>query len=217
MNLDDLMAVWKSQDSAPMHGVNETLLRLALRQDEAKVQRQLRAARTIVTIGGLVLVGWNAVYLFFMIRKGLPVWDWAFPIIAMLAFLWGIFAQRRSHRDPALSEQTYGSSMRDRLERHIEQFDQLWKRYLDLRNFMPNVVPMVVGFPALFITVGRVGGASISAMWANPTTQLIFLGSVLFLAVVLVLGFWLNVRMIKRRYIPQKLRLEALLKELDGQ
>ena len=38
MNLDDLMAVWQSQDAAPLHGVNETLLQLALRQDEAKLR-----------------------------------------------------------------------------------------------------------------------------------------------------------------------------------
>jgi hypothetical protein len=36
MNLDALMEVWRSQDAAPLHGINETLLRLALRQDEAK-------------------------------------------------------------------------------------------------------------------------------------------------------------------------------------
>ena len=35
MNLDDLMEVWRSQDTAPLHGVDKTLLRLALRHDEA--------------------------------------------------------------------------------------------------------------------------------------------------------------------------------------
>ena len=39
MNLDDLMEVWRSQDASPLHGVNETLVRLSLRQDEAKLQR----------------------------------------------------------------------------------------------------------------------------------------------------------------------------------
>ena len=39
MNLDDLMAFWKSQDAAPLHGLNETQLWLALRQDEAKRQK----------------------------------------------------------------------------------------------------------------------------------------------------------------------------------
>ena len=42
MNLDDLMEVWRSQDASPLHGVNETLLRLALRQDEAKLRAQRR-------------------------------------------------------------------------------------------------------------------------------------------------------------------------------
>ena len=38
MNLDELMSVWRSQDAAPLHGLNETQLRLALRQNEAKRQ-----------------------------------------------------------------------------------------------------------------------------------------------------------------------------------
>ena len=42
MNLDDLMEVWRSQDASPLHGANDTLLRLALRQDEAKLRAQRR-------------------------------------------------------------------------------------------------------------------------------------------------------------------------------
>ena len=45
MNLDDLMEVWRSQDAAPLHGANETLLRLALRQDEANLQKSRRLER----------------------------------------------------------------------------------------------------------------------------------------------------------------------------
>ena len=44
MNLDDLMAVWKSQDAAPLHDVNKTLLHLALRQDEARLQKEWKRA-----------------------------------------------------------------------------------------------------------------------------------------------------------------------------
>ena len=50
MNLEDLMEVWRSQDAAPVHGVNETLLRLALRQDEAKLQAQRRRERWIACL-----------------------------------------------------------------------------------------------------------------------------------------------------------------------
>jgi hypothetical protein len=49
MNLYDLMEVWRSQDAAPMHGVNETLLRLALRQDEANLRGEA-APRDVVRL-----------------------------------------------------------------------------------------------------------------------------------------------------------------------
>ena len=47
MNLDELMVVWQSQDAAPLHGVDKTLLHLALRQDEAKLQKERRRDRWI--------------------------------------------------------------------------------------------------------------------------------------------------------------------------
>ena len=50
MNLDELMAVWQSQDAAPLHGVNKTLLHLALRQDEAKRQKWRRIERWIIYV-----------------------------------------------------------------------------------------------------------------------------------------------------------------------
>ena len=37
MTFDELMAVWRTQDAAPLHGLNETLLGLALRQNPGEV------------------------------------------------------------------------------------------------------------------------------------------------------------------------------------
>ena len=48
MNLEELKLVWRSQDEAPLHGLNETLLRLALRQNEAKRQKWRRIERWII-------------------------------------------------------------------------------------------------------------------------------------------------------------------------
>ena len=61
MNLDDLMAVWKSQDAAPLHDVNKTLLHLALRQDEAKLQKERRRERWIIYVFSAGLVAAMAV------------------------------------------------------------------------------------------------------------------------------------------------------------
>ena len=67
MNLDDLMAVWKSQDAAPLHDVNETLLRLALRQDEAKLQKWRRSERWIIYVLSAGFVAGMALFLANMI------------------------------------------------------------------------------------------------------------------------------------------------------
>ena len=47
MNFDELMAVWKSQDAAPLHDVNKTLLHQALQRDEAELQKVRRIAKRI--------------------------------------------------------------------------------------------------------------------------------------------------------------------------
>ena len=63
MNLDDLMAVWRSQDAAPLHGVNKTLLHLALRQEEAKLEKA--AAQGEMDHVRLERVVWSSPALFF--------------------------------------------------------------------------------------------------------------------------------------------------------
>ena len=67
MNLDDLMAVWRSQDAAPLHGVNQTLLQLALRQDEAKLQKERRRERWIIYVFSAGIVAAMALFLAMMI------------------------------------------------------------------------------------------------------------------------------------------------------
>ena len=83
MNLNDLMEVWRSQDASPLHGVNETLLRLALRQDEAKLQAQRRRERWMTYFWSAIIVAGMAIVLAIMIYPYdddvLTGWDYAFP------------------------------------------------------------------------------------------------------------------------------------------
>ena len=89
MNLDDLMEVWRSQDASALHGVNETLLRLSLRQDEAKMQRVRRGWMWFTfVITALVIVD-MARYLAIMVDAGQSGWDYAIPVVgAGAALLW---------------------------------------------------------------------------------------------------------------------------------
>ena len=67
MNLNDLMEVWRSQEASPLHGVNETLLRLALRQDEAKLQARRRRERWMTYFWSAGIVAGMAFFLAIMI------------------------------------------------------------------------------------------------------------------------------------------------------
>src|SRR5688572_8087936 len=125
MNLDDLMAVWRSQDAAPLHGVNKTLLHLALRQDEAKLQAERRKEKCTTYVATAVLTAAMAFFLFIMIYDNDPRTDWDFiiPIVgAAAALLWG-GAMYVSHRAQALRERSFGESLREQLNRHIAQLD----------------------------------------------------------------------------------------------
>jgi hypothetical protein len=113
MNLDDLMAVWREQDTAPLHGVNETLLRLALRQDEAKLRASQRRQKWFVYISLAVLVGLMALFLTVMIDPYdgdvLSGWDYTVAVggLAAALMLWRMIYV--GYRTQAVREQASAS------------------------------------------------------------------------------------------------------------
>ena len=131
MNLDELMSVWRSQDAAPLHGLNETQLWPALRQDEAKRQNWRRIERWTIYVMTAVFVAGMALFLanmtLLMIYRddmnGLTGWDLALPVVGAVAALISGRAIYVGHRAQALREQSFGESLRDQLNRSIAQLD----------------------------------------------------------------------------------------------
>ena len=216
MNLDDLMAVWKSQDAAPLHDVNKTLLHLALRQDEAKLQKWRRRERWMVYVWSAGVVAAMALFLATMIyfhrhrpEKVVTGWDYALPIVGAAAALLAGGAMYVGHRAQARREQRFGESLRDQLNRRIAQLDYAATR---ARRTSVLVIVLMGGIcPAAIIFLGmRVNDKSISDDGYLTVTSLIMcVWSV-------VLGVW-TLRRQRQQLLPRKRRLEALLKELDGQ
>jgi hypothetical protein len=216
MNLDDLMAVWKSQDAAPLHDVNKTLLHLALREDEAKVQKARRLERWMVYVFGTGVVAGMAVLLGMMIyfrehrpEKVVTGWDLALPIFGAAAALLAGGAIYGGHRGQARREQSFGESLRDQLNRRIAQLDYA---ATSARRTSILVIVLLGGIcPAAIIFLGmRVNDKSITDDGYLTVTSLIMcVWSV-------VLGVW-TLRRQGQQLLPRKRRLEALLKELDGQ
>jgi hypothetical protein len=217
MNLEDLMEVWRSQDASPLHGVNETLLRLALRQDEAKLQAQRRReSRIIYALSAGFIVGMAILFvmifgmLFYNDDDVIIGWDLAVPIVGAAAALLMSVALYMRRRVQALREQRFGDSLRDQVGRRIAQLDDL-------------VTTQSRHGRMLFLAIFVVGLASVIAgrrVNMEPTEA--FTGWLAILRVILVFTIiWVVGRRAARRrmnqdVLPRKQRLEALLKELDG-
>ena len=212
MNLDDLMAVWRSQDAAPLHGVNETLLRLALQQDEAKLQKERCVERWITYVMSAVLVAVMAVFLSIMVYDDDPRtdWDFAIPIVGVAAaLLWG-GAMYVSHRAQALRERSFGESLRDQLNRRIAQLDYQATRVVRLASVLVTALPPLVCATAIILAGWRVNNEPFKTEWVW------IVGGIFGCAIGSVAGVWQQRRSMERDLLPRKAHLEALLKELDA-
>ena len=211
MNLDDLMAVWRSQDAAPLHGVNKTLLHLALRQDEAKLQKERRIERWIIYVVSAGLVAAMAVFLGMMIlareRKVMTGWDFAIGIGGAAAALLAGGAMYVGHRAQARREQRFGESLRDQLNRRIAQFDD---RATIARATLVSVLLGGVGGIAILLLGYRVNQKPFS-----DDGYMLFSTILMCVVLPVAAGVW-AIRRQAREVLPRKRRLEALLKELDA-
>jgi hypothetical protein len=217
MTLDDLMEVWRSQDAAPLHGVNETLLRLALRQDEAKLQAQRRReSRMIYALSAGFIVGMTILFvtifgmLFYNDDDVIIGWDLAIPIVGAAAALLMSVALYMRRRAQALREQRFGDSLRDQVGRRIAQLDELVTTQSRHGRMIFRAI-LVAGLASV-IAGRRVNMEPTEAF----TGWLAILRVILVFTIIWVVGRWAGRRSVKRDVLPRKQRLEALLKELDG-
>ena len=214
MNLDELMAVWRTQDAAPLHDVNKTLLHLALRQDDAKLQSERRKERWIIYFASIGLVAAMAVFLALMIstreRHQLTGWDFATAIVGAAAALLAGGAMYVHHKGQARREQHFGESLRDQLNRRIAQLDDAATR---ARLTSVLVLVLMGGIcPIVILLLGyRINQKPLS----DDGYMLVPL--IILCVWSVASSVWELRRSVQRDILPRKRRLEELLKELDDQ
>ena len=213
MNLDDLMEVWRSQAAAPLHGVNETLLRLALRQDEAKLLAERRRQRWITYVMSAGVVAGMAFVLALMIyafQGGLAtVWDFALPIVAGAAALLSVRAMYVTHRGQALREQGFGESLRDQINRRIAQLDDQTTR-ARLTSVLVTVLMGGICPMAILLVIWRINHKSVR------DDGFLLVSLIVMCVWSVAISVWELRRQVQRDLVPRKRRLEAMLKELDA-
>jgi NhaP-type Na+/H+ or K+/H+ antiporter len=218
MNLEDLMAVWRSQDAAPLHGVNETLLRLALRQDETKLQAMHRRLKRSIHFGMALTVGIIVFFLLIMLTPQLDDvsgWDYAVAVagLATALALWRVL--HVGNREQARREQSFGESLRDQVNRQIAMIDPFminpWATRAARAKNTPIFMLSLVLVAAIGFMSARVNGNAPYDEALRSAVGTILIG----LFGGWVAGLWLR-RWNRRSGAPRKRRLEALLKEFDG-
>ena len=218
MNFDEVMSVWRSQDAAPLHGLNETQLWLALRQDEAKRQKWRRLERWIIYVMSAVFVAGMALFLANMIllmiyrddMNGLTGWDLVLPVVGAAAALIGARAVSVGHRTQKLREQSFGESLRDQLNRSIAQVDY---QATTFHRTLMLVLVLLTGICPIALLL------ALSRLNEKPFSDDGYI--VVWLSLMCVFGVAIGVWSIRQQtrdvVLPHKRRLEALLNELDGQ
>lgn len=212
MNIDELTAVWRSQDAAPLHDVDETLLRETLRQDQA-LQRRSRRLQAIVIYGTSALfIVMSALFLAMMAAPygngALAGWKLAVPGVSAAAALLLALTVYTRHRAMVRLEQRFGSSLRDQVRLRIAQLD-----YEARKSARVSVLTMlgIVGCAAA-ITLGSriVNDIPLRVEWAWAIRKIVW-WTILSAGLV-----WVARRSVERVTLPRKRRLEALLKDLDS-
>jgi hypothetical protein len=212
MSLDELMKAWQSQDTAPLYSVREALLQQALWQAEAKVRTQRR-------VEGWVLYGFSPLFvahLAFLFRIMVydddprTSWDFALPIVAAASWLLWMCILHLRRRAQAQRERRFGASLRDQVGRHLAQLDEATKA-VRLASVLRAGVPAFVAGTAMMLAGWRINNEPFRSQWHW------IVGGILFMGVITVGTVWLQRRRAKQELLPRKHRLEALLKELDGQ
>ena len=218
MNIDDLMEVWRSQDASPLHGVNETLLRLALRQDEARLQARRRRETRMVYFLCVFFIAVMALFFAMMFGnlfdngQGVIVgWDFIVPVSGAVAALLMGLALYMTRRAQALREQAFGDSLRDQVGRRITQIDDAMTSERRFgRVFLLAVLVWAIAMIVVNKRVNMEPGDPFTA-WPGIVRLTIYF------AIIWLIGRWAARRSVERDVLPRKRRLEALLKELDGQ
>jgi predicted permease len=210
MNLDDLMGLWRLQDATALHGVDQTLLHLALRQEQAKLQKQRRMERWFIYITSAALVAAMALFFAIMIAPRYDdvriVWDYAFPVVGAAAALVMAGAMYAIRQTQVAREHAFGESLREQLRRRIAQLDNQATK--ELRLTLVGAVAAAICGMALYVASRRINDVAYNADWP-VLLGLIFLGA-------FSLGHRRRRRAVQQDILPRKQRLEALLKELDA-
>lgn len=210
MDLDEMLETWRTQDTAPLYGLNRDALERALAAEEAGVRRVRRRDLWIVCIAGAmttVLAGFWLVVLLYQSDEPVIYTVAGGVGFGMVAAWVGAYCVSRWHE--AKRERNFGNTLQAEVRRTLSRIDAEIARFGRWTAASLQIAPIMVGALLIMWSIGRSqgdgSGESFGIWWLYP-----------------IVAFW-TVYLVRtaRRYAAQKLeprrrRLRELLAALDA-
>jgi hypothetical protein len=208
MDFDQMMDAWRAQDHRPLYGVNEDLLRLVLRSEQAKIRRKMRRDQWITYIVGPGMVLFAAFWLWVAILNGVPVAHSAAAGVGAAMFALWVGAFWVSRRRQARRERDFGNTLRDEIGRSLSLVEYqisngrwgaalLW------------TVPVLVGALLINWLSFQINTDTGLSGWGQFWMMSLPVWGVVFIT-------YAGHRQVKRKLEPRRRRLRELLEALDA-
>jgi len=209
MNLDEVLNAWRSQDQAPLYGVDEGRLQQALREEEAKRRRGLVIeARLTYGFAALVFAGLAFVFALMLYDDDPRTW-WDFLIVT-LGGAAAVFAAANLYIGRmrlALRERHFGASLQHELGRHVALLNYELSRTWRVSAITRTLLPFYLCTLALYLAIWRINNEPFK--WGTDGFPILAMGGAMWY------GAWIA-RHAAQDMLPRKRRLEELLEKLDA-
>jgi hypothetical protein len=207
MNFDQMMETWRTQDEAPLYGLNRDLLQLVLQYEQAHIRRELRIEQWVAYIIGAGAAIFAGFWLWQTIHRADPVLYTVAAGVGGSAFALWAGAFWLSRRRQAMRERSFGNTLQEEILRNLSLVDYQLSRAGRWSAGMLWVAPIMVGTVLIYWLLAAI----------NDNTDFWFDAGMIALVVVsLVWTTYDTSRKMKQEFEPRRQRLRQLLDMLNA-
>jgi hypothetical protein len=209
MDFDQMLETWRTQDAAPLYGVNRDALRQALQAEDASVRRVRRRDMWIVCMIGAGTAMFGGLWLGALIYQSKPA---IYIIAAAVGFgmvvIW-VGAYCLSRWRQAKNERNFGNTLQGEVRRTLSRIDIEISRFGHWSAATLQIAPVMVGAMLIAWSVGSSQSVGHDGLFGGLSMYLI---PALFMVFLVRTGC----RNVKQKLEPRQRRLRELLSALDA-
>jgi hypothetical protein len=209
MDFDQMLEAWKAQDNKPLYGVNEDLLQLVVRHEQADIRRTLRRVQWITYGVGACMAAVGGVFLWAFVYFRGPALYTVGAAVGTGAFALWVVALWLSRRGQALRERGFDNTLRDEIGRSLSLVDYQLSRFGRWGTAMLWTAPVLVGAGLIYGLSAAVNTDNGESWWFHFWMLAVLVWAGVFLP-------YTSSRDVKKKLEPRRQRLRELRDMLEA-